>query len=46
MGKRRQGFKEAKEMEERIVYFVTAGKENTLEVLRLVKERALASIAA
>ena len=42
MGKRRQGFKEAKEMKEKIVYFVTAGKENTLEVLRLVKERAQA----
>jgi len=29
-------------MEEKIVYFETAGKENTSEVLRLVKERAQA----
>ncbi|MBA7689204.1 hypothetical protein ES703_97708 [subsurface metagenome] len=29
-------------MEEKIVYFETAGKENTPEVLRLVKERAQA----
>ena len=27
-------------MEEKVVYFETAGKENTYEVLRLVKERA------
>jgi len=29
-------------MEEKIVYFETAGKENTIEVLRLVKDRAQA----
>lgn len=29
-------------MEEKIIYFETAGKENTTEVLRLVKERAQA----
>ncbi|MBE0480528.1 MAG: hypothetical protein IBX68_06070 [Dehalococcoidia bacterium] len=33
-------------MEERVVYFETAGKENTDEVLKLVKERAQARVIA